>query len=371
MKRLLLILMQLIFATTGYSAFDLLFVIVQNEQVNDGIFDVQVQIKATESVFRMGTSNLVFEYNTAGLAFDSLLLAHNFNGFTLPSTFYNEMTVTAPYPGWVSVNIDLATTNLGTEVGFDSLEVATIRFKILDVNATSDLRWRTRDADPNPTVVYADNQTNEVDAGELASLDVNLPVELAFFSAEVESGHVILTWVTKSEIDNMGFNVYRSTSPSEVFERLNGSIIKGAGTTTDEQTYSYVDTRIRERGTFYYKLEQLDIEGNRVMFAPVEITVSQVAIPSRFFLEQNFPNPFNPLTCIRYGLPEETDVKIQIFNMRGELVRTLVDTRQRAGEYDLSWDTRSDAGIKLPSGLYFYRLDADYYRAVKKMILTR
>jgi hypothetical protein len=371
MKRLLLILMHFIFATSGYTAFDLLFVIVQNEQVNDGIFDVQVQIKATESVFRMGTSNLVFEYNTAGLAFDSLLLAHNFNGYTPPSTFYNPMTVTAPYPGWVSVNIDLATTNLGTEVGFDSMEVATIRFKILDVNATSDLRWRARDADPNPTVVYADNQTDEVEAGELAPLDVNLPVELTSFSAEVKSGHVILTWVTESEIDNMGFNVYRSMSLSEGFERLNGSMIRGAGTTTDEQVYSYIDTRIRERGTYYYKLEQIDIDGNSVMYDPIEITISQVVIPTRFFLEQNFPNPFNPRTSIRYGLPEETDVKIQIFNMRGELVRTLVDTRQRAGEYDLNWDTRSDAGIKLPSGLYFYRLDTDHFRAVKKMILTK
>jgi flagellar hook assembly protein FlgD len=107
------------------------------------------------------------------------------------------------------------------------------------------------------------------------------------------------------------------------------------------------------------------------MYEPIEVAVDRAVIPTRYFLEQNFPNPFNPQTYIRYGLPEESDVEIVIFNMRGELVRTLVDTRQPAGEYDLKWDTTSDSGVRLPSGLYFYRLETEYFRAVKKMVLTR
>jgi len=97
-----------------------------------------------------------------------------------------------------------------------------------------------------------------------------------------------------------------------------------------------------------------------------------VALPSAFQLEQNFPNPFNPLTTIRYELPQPQPVTLTIHTVRGECLATLVDHRmQRAGSYAVNWDYRTAASSDLASGLYVYRLQAGESVAVKKMTLLK
>jgi hypothetical protein len=89
-------------------------------------------------------------------------------------------------------------------------------------------------------------------------------------------------------------------------------------------------------------------------------------IPKAYFLLQSFPNPFNPLTHIRYGLPEAADVKIEVYTILGQKVRTLVNTRQPAGYYVVDFD-----GSKLASGIYIYRIESGNFQDVKKMVLIR
>ncbi len=95
------------------------------------------------------------------------------------------------------------------------------------------------------------------------------------------------------------------------------------------------------------------------------------ALPTTFTLDQNYPNPFNPKTTIAYTLKERSEVKIEVFNLTGQLVNVLVDQPQGAGSYRLEWDGHDQQGNEMASGLYFYRLSTNLERQTKKMLLVR
>ncbi|RMF56368.1 MAG: T9SS C-terminal target domain-containing protein, partial [Calditrichaeota bacterium] len=95
------------------------------------------------------------------------------------------------------------------------------------------------------------------------------------------------------------------------------------------------------------------------------------SIPSTFALEQNYPNPFNPETRISYQLPEETNVVLKIINVRGQVVRTLVNEFKAPGTYQAVWDARDDAGRAVTSGTYFYQLKTDKFVQTRKLTLLK
>ncbi len=94
-------------------------------------------------------------------------------------------------------------------------------------------------------------------------------------------------------------------------------------------------------------------------------------LPREFALLQNYPNPFNPTTTIKYQLPVSTPVKLTIFNLLGQQVRTLVDETQPAGYRTIQWNGRNDAGTQVASGVYFYRIQAKNFLQTKKMLMLR
>ncbi len=94
-------------------------------------------------------------------------------------------------------------------------------------------------------------------------------------------------------------------------------------------------------------------------------------IPDKFQLFQNFPNPFNPSTRIRYDLPQSSSVRLKIYNLLGEEVRTLVNQFQSAGSYEIEWDARDNAGVKVPTGIYIYQLRGEGVVGIRKMVLLR
>jgi len=89
-------------------------------------------------------------------------------------------------------------------------------------------------------------------------------------------------------------------------------------------------------------------------------------LPGEFFLHQNFPNPFNPATVIRYDLPQPDSVVLEVFDMFGQKVQTLVNQQQRAGQYLISFDGRS-----LSSGVYVYKIKTTHFQQANKMLLLR
>ena len=94
-------------------------------------------------------------------------------------------------------------------------------------------------------------------------------------------------------------------------------------------------------------------------------------IPKAYEIYQNYPNPFNPVTNIRYGLPRLSQVKIEIYNILGQKVRTLVDEQKEAGYYTTIWGGRNDYGAKVGSGIYIYRIQAGDFVRVKRMVLMK
>jgi flagellar hook assembly protein FlgD len=98
-----------------------------------------------------------------------------------------------------------------------------------------------------------------------------------------------------------------------------------------------------------------------------------VFVPSEFYLSQNFPNPFNGQTNIKYCIPVKAKVNLNIYNNDGDLIKELVNNTQEAGTYEITWDAEG-----LPSGVYFYKLkatpnigQAGNYVSTKKMILIK
>ena len=89
-------------------------------------------------------------------------------------------------------------------------------------------------------------------------------------------------------------------------------------------------------------------------------------IPVEYNLEQNYPNPFNPTTQINYSIPKSSFVKLVVYDMLSREIETLVSGGMKAGNYKADWNA-----AKYPSGVYFYRLTADNFTAVRKMILVK
>lgn len=100
-------------------------------------------------------------------------------------------------------------------------------------------------------------------------------------------------------------------------------------------------------------------------------TEDVAGVPDEFVLNQNYPNPFNPTTNIRYALPEAVDVKVQVFDLRGRLVSTLVNEMQPAGYYNLTWSPVDLQGVPLGTGMYLTRIQAGDYSKVIKMLYLK
>jgi len=103
----------------------------------------------------------------------------------------------------------------------------------------------------------------------------------------------------------------------------------------------------------------------------VEEDPADTTIPQAFHLNQNYPNPFNPTTTISYGLAEPSTVLLEMFNVLGQKIRTLVTAHQTAGTYSIQWDACTDDGLPVSSGIYIYRLQAGDFVQVRQMLLLK
>ena len=116
--------------------------------------------------------------------------------------------------------------------------------------------------------------------------------------------------------------------------------------------------------------EKVDLNGGRIQATSVESAAAFVQ-PQAYSLLQNWPNPFNPETSLRYSLPAASRVTLTVFDMLGQKVRILVDQQQAAGTYSVQWNGRDESGQSVASGLYLYRIEAGQFAQTRKMTLLR
>ncbi len=195
-----------------------------------------------------------------------------------------------------------------------------------------------------------------------------LPVELTSFTATSGDTTVHLTWRVESETNNRLFRIYRSENRTTV-----GDVVKeiaGRGTSSEPKTYSWTDTRVENGRTYYYRLSDLSLDGVET-FYPTQVSATPRIgngdiIPDWYPLAQNYPNPFNSITKIRYQVAHDGFVSLKLFNLKGELVRTLAYESKSVGEYSIDVNLNG-----LPNGEYFYRLKTGSTNAVRKMVYLK
>ncbi len=101
------------------------------------------------------------------------------------------------------------------------------------------------------------------------------------------------------------------------------------------------------------------------------LSINESLIPQNFTLSQNYPNPFNPITYIQYSVPNFDFITIDIINISGQIIKTIVHSSHQPGNYEIMWDGTNYYGISVPSGIYFYKMDADEFVSVKKLVLLK
>ncbi|GEM_PF-826638 len=204
-----------------------------------------------------------------------------------------------------------------------------------------------------------------------------LPVELSHFSATVTAENFVqLTWVSQTESNLLGYNVYRNAALDLSSAIKISGMIEGTNTST-AQTYIYVDEELEQSGTYYYWLQNVDLDGSSSYHGPVSVLFDAEAgtvippIPLVTRLENAYPNPFNPDTAIPYQLKDPAKVKIDIYNLKGQLVRSFEQSHDTPGYYRLIWNGCDRSGKALASGVYLYKMSCGSYHAAKKVILKK
>jgi predicted CxxxxCH...CXXCH cytochrome family protein len=205
----------------------------------------------------------------------------------------------------------------------------------------------------------------------LKALGKEVPVEMTSFTANPGVDNVTLKWGTVTETNNNGFDIERKAAGT--WEKV--GFVKGNGTTSQFSQYSFKDNISNlNAAKAVYRLKQIDLNGTFKYSKEIEVNI--VAGPREYALFQNYPNPFNPSTTVKYSLPFESNVKLTIYNITGQLVKVLVNSQESAGNHEVVFNAGNN-DIQLSSGIYFYTIEAQAiggsgsFRQTKKMVLLK
>jgi len=203
---------------------------------------------------------------------------------------------------------------------------------------------------------------NQGSSGTELNLDCSvLPVEMTSFSVILNNNLAQLNWETATEINNYGFEVQR-TSVDEGWAKV--GFVDGHGNSSSPKFYTFTDISVAKSGSYSYRLKQIDIDGQYEYSDVVNISLNVDEIT--YQLNQNYPNPFNPSTTIIYTIPEQTNVKLIIYNVFGEEITRLVNDIKETGTHSIIFNAEN-----LASGIYYYAIETDNFVSTKKLILLK
>jgi hypothetical protein len=219
------------------------------------------------------------------------------------------------------------------------------------------------------TIETGDDLCTDVSITAYAIDTIPPPVPTGFDVAYNTGSGNQLQWNSSEAGDLEYFNVYRSGDPDvQVPEPLD---------TTCAVVYSTPDTFWTDDSPdpwqYRYRLTAVDHVSNESDPAyPETVTGDEKPrLPGKFTLYQNIPNPFNPVTTLRFDIPRRTTARLAVYDVNGRLVRVLLDGPVEPGRQSVTWDGRNGRGIPVASGIYFYRLATPEFSEARKMILLR
>ncbi len=189
-----------------------------------------------------------------------------------------------------------------------------------------------------------------------------LPVELSSFTVQLNLNKLPeIKWETATERENYGFEVHRKLEQDVNWQLV--EFVEGNGTTTEKQQYSLLDGGIQQAGTYTYKLVQIDFDGAKSEFGPVELLVEK---PQKTGITQVYPNPFNPTTTVSYSVASDGFIQMTLFDLLGRQVVQLVREHQKAGTYSVPLNASSYA-----SGVYFIWMETGGITDVQRITLIK
>lgn len=181
-------------------------------------------------------------------------------------------------------------------------------------------------------------------------------------------GHLLVTWLDRRSGTPMPFR--------QIFDPALNPLQPNTPVTTGPGVFMQppATAGFRGRGIFVWadgRQNGLNIYASQELYDPTDVPEAGRTLPAQMELQQNYPNPFNPSTVIRFSLSRAGHVKLQVLNLLGQTVRTLVNDSYPAGSHDVLWDGTDTAGRRVASGVYLYRLESDGFDRTRKMTLIK
>jgi hypothetical protein len=252
-------------------------------------------------------------------------------------------------------------------------------YYVFQINDGGDTDWCGPGGGGTNSVVH-NGQPSDYSNNAWNFSDTSLPVELTSFTATPLKGATQLSWITESEIDNLGFLIDRSFDPISGFETIADyrfvPELQGQGSVTYRTDYSYTDTEVVPGTKYYYVLS--DVTGNPEHGEPVTRHTDKMVnatplwadpetgILKDFRLLKVYPNPFNPVASISYASDVDGNIQMDIVGMNGNVVKSLINDYHSAGSYELDW-----APDELSAGVYFCRMISEEHQVTRKFIYLK
>ncbi len=267
-------------------------------------------------------------------------------------------------PGHYIVSYGTNPLNLEEQITTEDKTVESVTIEGLDEDAGYYFAVQTH-SEPNRFNDNALTSPRSIinDAGEEVDLSPSVPQPVRPESESIiDEDAVTLAWGEADLAETYHFQM----AQDESFEVL---IVDEAGLESTE----FEVTNLEGSTTYFWRVEAANANSTSGWSDAMQFTTSETvsaeddpSLPGQFVLHPNFPNPFNPVTQIRYELPEQTPVRLQVYNLLGEHVTTLVNEVQSAGRYEISFD-----GSQLSSGTYLYRIEAGVFVASETMLMVK
>jgi len=205
-----------------------------------------------------------------------------------------------------------------------------------------------------------------------------VPIQLSSFTVTPTSEYFVqLHWVTQSETDVSGYYVFRNTI-NDIGTAIVVSPLVPATNTSSETEYSYIDEEVAINTTYYYWLQNVDLDGNFVFHGPVNVTVvhggqtvDPPVIPTETLLKRIYPNPFNNTTDICFEMDKAGKVTMEIYNIKGAKVRTLLSETNGVGAWRTRWDGSNDIGRTCSNGIYYIKMTSGTVTDIRKIVLVK
>ncbi|MBI5804574.1 T9SS type A sorting domain-containing protein [candidate division TA06 bacterium] len=196
-----------------------------------------------------------------------------------------------------------------------------------------------------------------------------LPVQLSHFAATAATNGIIISWRTESECQAYQWLVERSSGVEEPYQTV--ARLQAQGPSGQPQEYTWTDDQAMTGQKYYYRLGQILTDGKTVYYGPVQAGLVSSSLAGDILLT-NTPNPFTQSTLISYLVGQvEKDVSLNVYNISGQLVKTLFEGRQTPGTYSIKWNGLSQSGSRAGNGVYICRLVLGNRTFVKRMTLLR